>query len=99
MGKRFLAIIFSVIMVLLLPAGAFATDIYGSDENGTIIKIDSDFATLGVRKCESIPITVDDEIIHKFSVVSRFYSQKNNFSVDFCHPVIIIYIVLHNLQL
>lgn len=61
MGKRFLAIIFSVIMVLLLPAGAFATDIYGSDENGTIIKIDSDFATPGVRKCESIPITVDDE--------------------------------------
>ena len=59
--KRFFGIVLSLLMILSLPARIFAADIYSTDENGTIIKIESDFATSVVGKCESIPITVDDE--------------------------------------
>ena len=61
MKKRFLAIIVSLLMILLLPAGVPAADVYGTDENGTIIKIENDITQMGIGKCESVPITVEDE--------------------------------------
>ena len=61
MKKGFFSVFLSLLLLLLLPAGVFATDVYDTDEHGNIIKIESDYVATDIGKYESVPITIDDE--------------------------------------
>lgn len=59
--KKCFAVVLSLFMCLSLSAGVFAANVYDTDENGSIIKIENYVESDNFGSCASIPITLEDD--------------------------------------